>query len=55
MAVHLLPAWSSAISDPYWDFHANAVSWALALAPLVAGAVAAIVALRELQGGPAPA
>src|SRR3954454_17382497 len=29
LAIHLLPAWSEPISDPYWDFGANAVSWVL--------------------------
>jgi hypothetical protein len=36
LAIHVLPSWSSAISDPYWDFNANALSWLLLVAPLVA-------------------
>ncbi len=27
LAVHVIPAWSEPISDPYWDFAANAASW----------------------------
>src|SRR6476659_361756 len=36
LAIHVLPAWSEPISDPYWDFAANALSWALLIAPLAA-------------------
>jgi len=49
IAVHILPVWSEAISDPYWDFGANALSWALLLAPLVASLWLAIAGARELR------
>ena len=53
-AVHLLPAWSEPISDPYWDFAANAVSWALLLAPLAASIALAARGVHELRRQPAP-
>lgn len=46
VAVHLAPRWSEPISDPYWDFDANALSWALAAAPLLAGLGLAAIASR---------
>ena len=36
VAVHLLPGWSSLVSDPYWDFGPNALSWVMVLAPFAA-------------------
>ena len=53
--VHLLPGWWGFVSDPYWDFSADALTWALALAPLVAGAALAVAGARELRGRPLPA
>lgn len=47
VAVHLLPGWWGFVSDPYWDFDANALSWALALAPLLAGIWLAAAGFRE--------
>ena len=47
VAVHLVPTWSGAISDPYWDFEPNALSWALMRAPLAAALVLAAIAARE--------
>lgn len=32
--VHLLPEWYAEISDPYWDFDANALSWILLALPM---------------------
>lgn len=52
VAIHLLPQWSGAISDPYWDFSANALSWVLLLAPLAAALALAAVAARELAAPP---
>lgn len=52
VAIHLLPQWSSAISDPYWDFNANPLSWLLLLAPLAASLALTAVAARELSGSP---
>jgi len=51
VAIHLLPSWSRAISDPYWDFNANAVSWILLVAPLVAALALAAAGVRAT---PAP-
>ena len=48
-AIHLLPAWSEPISDPYWDFAANALSWVLMLAPLAVSIVLAAQGARELR------
>src|SRR5436190_4801843 len=48
LAIHVLPAWSEPISDPYWDFAANAVSWVLLVAPLAAAIGLAVVGMREL-------
>ena len=48
LAVHLLPAWSDPISDPYWDFGANALSWALLIAPLAAAIALAVAGVRQL-------
>jgi hypothetical protein len=49
VAIHLLPAWSTAISDPYWDFNANAVSWLLLLAPLAASLALAAEGARQVR------
>src|SRR5688500_6368944 len=35
LVVHLLPDWTP-LSDPYWDFDANLLSWILIVAPLAA-------------------
>ena len=48
VAIHLAPRWYGEISDPYWDFSANAISWALMIAPLVAGAALAALGARQL-------
>lgn len=58
VAIHLLPAWSGYVSDPYWDFDADWLSW-LSLAALVGGAVwLALTGLRTPGNGvasPTPA
>lgn len=46
VAIHLLPSWSGAISDPYWDFDANALSWLLLVAPLLASIALAVAGAR---------
>jgi hypothetical protein len=46
-AIHLIPDWSEPISDPYWDFSANALSWVLVIAPIVASLALAGLGLRE--------
>jgi hypothetical protein len=55
VAVHLAPGWSAAISDPYWDFDANALSWVLAIAPLIGGLALAAIGGRAMHLSPAPA
>jgi hypothetical protein len=45
-AIHLVPDWSEPISDPYWDFAANALSWTLVIAPIVVSLVLAVLGLR---------
>ncbi len=54
VAIHLAPSWYSQVSDPYWDFAANAISWALLIAPLAA-AVALVAAGVQLRRGQAQA
>ena len=49
VAIHLLPTRSSAISDPYWDFDANALSWILIAAPLAAAVALAVEGAREIR------
>lgn len=46
-AIHLVPEWSEPISDPYWDFAANALSWTLVIAPIVVSLALATLGLRE--------
>jgi hypothetical protein len=53
-AVHLFPSWNELVSDPYADFGANAISWALAIAPLAIGLWLAALGLRALRR-PSPA
>jgi hypothetical protein len=48
VAVHLAPGWWDFVSDPYWDFSANALTWLLALAPLAGGIALAAEGLREI-------
>ncbi len=55
VAVHVLPSWSDAVSDPYWDFSANALSWFLLLAPLAAALALTVFAAHELSTPGAPA
>jgi hypothetical protein len=49
-AIHLVPDWSEPISDPYWDFAANALSWTLVIAPILASLGLAGLGVRELMG-----
>jgi len=57
VAVHLAPHWS-AFSDPYSGFAPDALSWALAVAPIAAGlnlaAQAARARARRRRSPPAP-
>jgi hypothetical protein len=46
-AIHLMPDWSEPISDPYWDFSANALSWILVIAPILASLALAGLGLRR--------
>ena len=43
------------LADPFADFDPNALSWALALAPILAAAWVFALALAELRPGPEPA
>ena len=43
------------LADPYFDFDANALTWILALAPIVAAAWVATVAIAEHRRGSVPA
>ncbi len=47
LAIHLVPRWSEPLSDPYWEFDPNALSWVLMVAPLAAGLYLAYSALRS--------
>ena len=48
-AIHLVPSWSEPISDPYWDFAANALSWTLVIAPIAVSLALAAVGLRAVR------
>ncbi len=48
-AIHLVPDWSEPISDPYWDFAANALSWTLVIAPIVVSLGLAALGLRAVR------
>lgn len=52
VVVHLLPDWTP-LSDPYWDFAPNLLSWALIAAPVVAAIGLTLTGLRCLPGRPA--
>lgn len=49
IAIHLLPSWGP-VSDPYWDFEPNIISWVLVLAPILAALLLAARGLQELSG-----
>lgn len=49
IAIHVLPTWSGAVSDPYWDFNANAISWFFLAAPLLASIALAIEGARATR------
>lgn len=50
--VHLMGDWTP-LSDPYWDFDANAISWLLLVTPIVAAVGLVLQGARELGGVPA--
>jgi cyanate permease len=52
-AIHLVPQWAGWVSDPYWDFDANALSW-LSLTALLAAAIY-VVAVAGRDPDPATA
>ncbi len=52
VAVHVLPYWWGFVSDPYWDFEANALTWIAALAPLFGGLLLASEGLRLIRLDP---
>jgi|SRR5919201_5814466 hypothetical protein len=51
-ASHIAPHWS-AFSDSYPEIHADALSWVVMLAEVVAAAALGLVGLRELRRQPA--
>ena len=48
IASHMAPHWS-AFSDSYFEIHADALSWVVMLAEVVAGAYLGLVGFRELR------
>jgi hypothetical protein len=52
--VHLIGDWTP-LSDPYWDFDANVLSWILLIAPMVAAAALTAEGFRRLGGRALPA
>lgn len=58
-AAHVLPEWSSVISDSYPDLGLDALSWAAMLSEVVAAIAVGVAGLYELRrstvGPPAPA
>lgn len=47
IVVHLLGGWTS-LSDPYWDFNPNAISWLLIGIPIALASWVSVVAVRAL-------
>ena len=54
LVVHLLPDWTP-LSDPYWDFGANALSWVLIAAPFLTAIWLTVAGTRRLGAAPLPA
>jgi hypothetical protein len=54
LVVHLLPDWTP-LSDPYWDFDANALSWILIIAPFATAIWLTVAGVRRLGPEPVPA
>ena len=52
-ASHVAPHWS-AFSDSYFEIDADALSWAVMLAEVLAAAYLGFAGFRELRGRPAP-
>jgi hypothetical protein len=52
-ASHVAPHWS-AFSDSYFEIDADALSWAVMLAEVLAAAYLGLFVFRELRGRPAP-
>jgi hypothetical protein len=53
VAIHLLPDWWGFVSDPFWDLHANALSWLILLGLLAAALAVAAAGAAELRRVPA--
>lgn len=49
VVVHLVPSWWNWVSDPFWEFGPNAVSWILLALPVLAAAYLAVLASHELR------
>jgi hypothetical protein len=54
IVIHLLGDWTP-LSDPYWDFDANPLSWALLIAPMIAALALTAEGVRRLPGRALPA
>ena len=54
VAIHLLPYWWGFVSDPFWDFQANALSWLILLAALGAALAVTAIGASEVRRDPAP-
>jgi hypothetical protein len=52
VASHVAPHWS-AFSDPYFEIHADALSWIVMLGEVVAAAYLGLAGFRELRRRPA--
>ncbi len=49
VVVHLLPDWTP-LSDPYWAFDADALSWLLIIAPVIAAGALTVAGFQRLGG-----
>jgi hypothetical protein len=54
VAIHLLPHWWGFVSDSYWDFNANVLSWAIVLASLAAALWVAGMGAAQMRSAPEP-
>jgi len=46
LAIHVLPSWWGWVSDPYWDFDANFLSWLSLIALLTSAIYLTAIGLR---------
>lgn len=50
VAIHVVPHWSGALSDPYAAAHLDATSWITMLVPALAGLALGVAGLRQFSG-----